>query len=271
MKKQCGYKFNGNAVTITLGKERRTFRFHKSRNFAGNVKTVTIKRDSIGDYYLVIATDGCAERRVKSHNGASTGIDFGLKTYLTLSDGSRIDNPQFLKKSLNEIKKASRKLSKAQRGSHNRERARLAYARAQKRIADRRADFQWKLAHDLCRRYDYIFTETLNMDAMRRLWGRKVSDLSHSSFMEILKQVADKYGCTVHCIDKWYASSRMCECGYKNEGLTLRERKWTCPECGKVHDRDVNAARNILRKGVSELESIGKSVAASPHGGCVSI
>lgn len=114
-------------------------------------------------------------------------------------------------------------------------------------------------AHQLCKQYDYIFIEDLNIEGMKRLWGKKVSDLSHSSFIDKLTYVSSKYGVIVHKIDKWYPSSKTCECGCINKGLSLRDRTWACPACGAVNDRDILAARNILRKGISELESMGNS------------
>lgn len=128
-----------------------------------------------------------------------------------------------------------------------------------RKINDLRSDFQWKLAHQLCKQYDYIFIEDLNIEAMKRLWGKKVSDLNHSSFIDKLTYIASKYGVTIHKIDKWYPSSKTCECGCINKGLSLRDRTWVCPSCGAVNDRDILAARNILRKGISELESKSNS------------
>lgn len=133
------------------------------------------------------------------------------------------------------------------------------YLNVFRKINDLRSDFQWKLAHELCKRYDYIFIEDLNIEGMKRLWGKKVSDLSHSSFINKLTYIASKYGVIVHKIDKWYPSSKTCECGLVNKNLSLRDRTWVCPACGSVNDRDVLAARNILRKGISELESKSNS------------
>ena len=98
------------------------------------------------------------------------------------------------------------------------------------------------------------------------MWGRKMGDLAHGEFVSILGQVAAKYGCVVHAIDRWFPSSKLCDCGYKNEKLTLDDREWVCPECGQVHDRDVHAARNILRRGIDELENGGKTGAAQAAG-----
>ena len=220
---------------------------------------VRIKRSHLGEYYVYVITDCQPTAYGKSHDGASIGIDFGLKTYMTLSDGERIDNPQFLKRSIKDIRKASRRLSKCQKGSNHKEQARLSYCRLQENLVNKRADFMWKLAHNLCRKYDYIFIEDLNLNGMMKMWGRKVGDLSHGTFINILEQVANKYNVVVHKIDRWYPSSKLCECGYKNDKLTLRDREWVCPQCGQIHDRDINAAKNILRKGISELVSNGKT------------
>ena len=139
------------------------------------------------------------------------------------------------------------------------------------KINDLRSDFQWKLAHQLCKQYDYIFIEDLNIEGMKRLWGKKVSDLSHSSFIDKLMYVSSKYGVTIHKIDKWYPSSKTCECGCINKGLSLRDRTWVCPACGAINDRDVLAAKNILRKGISELESKSNSSDSNIGVSCVCI
>ena len=259
--KQCGYKFEGNRVTLTVGGARHMFKFSKSREIVGNIKTVTVKRSHLNEYYIVVVTDGSAESYSKTHNGATVGIDFGLKTYLTLSDGETVNNPQYLKHALKEVRKSSRKLSKCQKGSNHKEQARLAYCRLQETLVNKRSDFQWKLAHELCKRYDFIFLETLNLNGMTRLWGRKVNDLAHGEFVSRLEYVAVKYGCTVRKIDKFFPSSKLCTCGYKNSTLKLSDRKWVCPQCGQVHNRDLLAAQNILREGIHELESESKTKA----------
>ena len=255
--KQGGFALNGNELIIN--RIRKRFRFSYSREYKGNIKIVRIKRSHLGEYYVYVITDCQPTAYGKSHDGASIGIDFGLKTYMTLSNGERIDNPQFLKRSIKDIRKASRRLSKCQKGSNHREQSRLSYCRLQEKLVNKRADFMWKLAHDLCRNYDYIFIEDLNLNGMMKMWGRKVSDLSHGTFINILEQVANKYNVVVHRINRWYASSKLCDCGYKNDKLMLKDREWVCPQCGQIHDRDINAAKNILRKGISELVSNSKT------------
>ena len=249
--KQGGFVLKGN--TFTINKIGKTYKFSLSRPLRGYVKRLSVKRSHAGGYYLTIVTDDEPKRYRKSHNGASVGIDFGIKTYMTLSDGSHIENPEFLKHSLANLRRASKKFSNARVGSNNRKRRKAELNRCYEKVRNSRIDWQWKLAHVICRQYDNIFVEDLNLAGMCRRWGRKMHDLAHGEFVNILKCVADKYGCMVHKIDKYYPSSKMCTCGYVNDGLKLSDREWTCPVCGESHDRDMLAACNILRRGIDEL------------------
>lgn len=255
--KHGGYSLNGNVLTINSIKKR--FKFSLSRPYAGKVKTLTVKRNHLGEFFIVMVLDKAPVGIRKSHNGASVGIDFGLKKYMTLSDGSTVENPQFLKNGLRQLQRKSRNLSKCMSGSHNRERKRLELDRHYEKVVNQRNAFQWHLAHQLCQQYDRIIIEDLQLTGMSALWGRKMSDLAHGEFVLKLQYVATKYGVTVHKIDRYYPSSKTCTCGYVNKGLQLHERTWVCPECGIVHKRDLLAANNILRQGIAELESVSKS------------
>ena len=189
-------------------------------------------------------------RRVESRS-----FDFGLKTFLTCSDGSKIESPQFLKQSLNVIKKASRQHSKKRKGSSNRERARLNLVRKHEDVVNRRWDWFWKLAHDLTNWFDVLCFETLNLKGMQRLWGRKISDLAFGEFLQILEWVAKKKGKQVVFIDRWYPSSKTCsECGHVLDKLDLSVREWRCPSCGSINGRDENAAKNICAVGASTVK-----------------
>ena len=172
-----------------------------------------------------------------------------------MSDGTTVKNPQFLKSDIDKVRRKSRSLSKCKKGSNNRQRRRKDLCREFEKVTNKRNDFQWKLAHSLCRTYDYIFIEDLSLVGMTKMWGRKMSDLAHGEFVGKLEYVARKYGVTVHKIDRFYPSSKTCECGYVNKELKLSDREWVCPDCGKVNNRDLNAAENILRRGISELWS----------------
>lgn len=266
--KQSGFCLKGNKFTVN--KLNKTFKFFYSRPLRGQVKRVTVKRSPLGDFYLCIITDAEAPRRGKTHDGASVGIDFGLKTYLTISDGTKVKNPEFLKRNLAKLRKASKALSRSVKGSNHRKERRKDVDRCYEKVVNSRTDWQWKMAHQVCRAYDNIFVEDLNLEGMCRRWGRKMHDLAHGRFVEILEVVAAKYGCTVHRIDRFYPSSKTCgECECKNDSLRLSDREWTCPHCGTHHDRDLNAARNILRRGIDELASTDKSADREVIGECV--
>lgn len=258
--RQGGYSLNGNVLTINRTKKR--FKFSLSRPYDGKIKTLTVKRSPLGEYFVIMVLDKDPASLGKTHNGASVGIDFGLKTYMTMSDGTTVTNPQFLKDSLSRVQRASRKLSKTASNSHNRQARRKELNRVYERIVNKRTEFQWQLAHHLCRKYDRIFIEDLQLTGMSALWGRKMSDLAHGTFVAKLEYVATKYGVTVHKIDRFYPSSKTCTCGYVNKQLQLKDRLWICPECGSVHSRDLLAAQNILRQGIAELESTSKTPSA---------
>lgn len=264
--RQNGYKIYENE--LILSKINKCYKFYKSRDYEGNIKRISVKRNLLGEYFIYIVTEIEQKKYGKSHNGASVGIDFGLKTYMTLSDGTKIKNPQFMKESLTELRRRSRNMSKCKKGSNNRERKRKELDRLWNDICNKREDFQWKLAHELCRKYDNIFIEDLNLADMSlgRKANRKLKDQAHAEFITKFLYVATKYGVVVHKIDRFYPSSKTCTCGYVNKELKLTDRTWTCPHCGATHDRDLLAANNILRRGIYELESNGKTKKQSDDG-----
>lgn len=256
-KRTGGYSLSEN--TFTVYKINKTFKFWLSRVYNGKIKRLILKKNRVGDYYIIIVLDKQNDTIRKSHNGASIGIDFGLKTYMTLSNGTEIKNPQFLKRDLELLRKKSSKLSKSKKGSNNRNRKKKDIARIYEKISNKRNDFQWKLAHKLCIEYDKIFIEDLSMIDMCKRWGRKTHDLAHAEFVAKLESVSQKYGVVVHKIDRFYPSSKTCTCGFVNNQLKLSDRQWVCPECGAIHNRDILAANNILRRGIYELESGSKT------------
>ncbi|MEH1789608.1 MAG: RNA-guided endonuclease TnpB family protein [Nostoc sp.] len=247
--KQAGYKFlGGNRVKIGS----RVYQFWKSREIEGKVKTLTIKRTPLGELFMVVVVDDGMHPQIKFTTGQIAGFDFGLRTFLTCSDGTTIESPQFFKQSLNAIKKASRHHSKKLKGSSNRERAFENLVRSHEDIANRRTDWFWKLAHNLTDQFDVLCFETLNLKGMKRLWGRKVSDLALRDFLDILEWVVRKKGKQIVYIDQWYPSSKTCSCcGHVLEKLDLSVRKWRCPSCQVVNGRDENASKNIQTVGAS--------------------
>ena len=227
------------------------FRYHKSRKFdVDSVKTVTIKRDRVGDLWLCVVAKAERFELNIAKTGKTAGFDFGLKTYLTASDSTKTQSPLFFNRNSRKVKKANRNLSRKKKGSNNRHRARLNHARVHRRVANQRRDYYWRLAYQLCEEYDLMYFETLNIDAMKALWGRKISDLGFSDFLNILKYVAKKTGKAVKQIDRWLPTSKTCSaCDTVKENLELRERTFHCCACGLEIDRDLNAAINIHRWG----------------------
>ena len=262
---QAGWKLlPGNRIKI--GKY--IYCYFKSRDVFGNPKRCTIKRDGIGDVYITILTDYEEPDLNRLTTGKIAGFDFGLKRFLTGSNGHDIESPEFFKRSINAIKRTSLNHSRTKKKSKNRERARLDLARKHRKIERQREDFHWKLAHLLTDEYDEIRLEALNLQGMKALWGRKVSDLGFADFVKKLVYIAKKKGVKIVFIDKWYPSSKTCSaCGAVNESLNLRDRTWRCNGCSIVHDRDRNAAINIYRVGASTHE--GEDVSpGSPGNPC---
>lgn len=248
--KQAGYAFHtGNRVTI-MGRE---YKYCKSRPVEGTIKTLTVKRNALGEIYLIIVTkQECND--IYPRAGKAVGMDFGLKHFLNLDDGSVIDSPQWYKASLNELRIAHRAVSRCQKGSQNRRRAIRNLERIYQRISNRRRDWFFNLANELVGEYAIICIEDLNLDGMKHLWGRKVSDLAFAEFVSILEWVASNAGTTVVKIDRWAPSSKACHvCGTINTDLALKQRSWICDCCHTTLDRDTNAAINIKRMGLTQL------------------
>ena len=256
-KGNVGYAINGNELTIN--KLKRTYRFKLTRQY-GTIKNVHIKRDNLGYLWLIITTDVQPKQYDRLGN-ASIGIDFGLKHFLTTSDGEVIDSLEVYKKSLKKLAKLNRNFAKKELGSKSRKKAKKDLAKLYEHIANQRADFQWKLAHELCKHCSHIGIEDLNLKGMQKLWGRKVSDLSYGEFVQKLVCISQKYNTTVVKIGRFEATSQICHCcGNRNANTKdLKVRVWVCSHCGVEHDRDINAAINILNKSKGKGISLDRS------------
>ncbi len=243
--KQAGYKINGNVIWLGGYK----FKFWLSRPIEGKIKTITIKRDNIEGFYICAALE--QEPKSNTASGNIVGIDFGLKTFLTLSDATQIQikAPRYYLAYLKKLKKLQRSLSKKQKGSHNYKRAKRALAKLHIKVANTRRDYFHKLANQIAKSYEFVVIEDLNIKAMQKLWGKKISDYAFSEFVNILE-----YKTNLIKIDRFYPSSKTCsKCGYVLDELDLKTREWQCPKCKTLHNRDINAAINICRVGASTL------------------
>lgn len=246
LKGKVGYKIDNNSISLNGY----NYKFWLSRPIDGIIKTIIIKRDTIGDFYICITIDK-KEDKFNVTTGKSAGIDFGMITFLTLDNQSEIESPLFHLKNLSKQKKLNRTLSKKKKGSNNRKKAKLQLAKLHIKTANQRRDYFHKLSNGLTKEYDTIFMEDLNMKAMQMMWGRKISDLAFSEFVNILE-----YKAHVVKIDRFFPSSKMCstpDCGFIAKELDLKVREWVCPACNTKHLRDVNAAKNIKRVGISTL------------------
>jgi putative transposase len=252
--KQAGWRLDQEKGFIKIGKNR--YRYNNSRKIEGEVKTVTIKRDNVGHWYVILSCDlgeSYKPEKVAPMTGKSAGFDFGLSCFLTSSENEQIKSPEFLKQSLKQLKTKSKQLSAKIKGSKNRYKARKVVARLHRKIGNQRQDFHFKLANDLINKYDHLFFEDLNLDAMKRLWGRKVSDLGLYQLLQRIEFKARERGKIMKKIDRFYPSSKSCsKCTRIKEDLALKDRRFEC-QCGHQLDRDLNAAINILTVGASTV------------------
>ena len=249
--KQAGWKLlDGNRVYL----QGRVYKYSRSRDIPAGIKTVTVKRDALGQLWLYFVVEEEIDQNHQAMTGNSAGFDFGLKVFLTSSDREEIESPLYYRQAMVELKLAQQELSRKVKFSNGWKKARLVVTRIHERVVNKRRDFFFKLSHALTDRYDHLFFEDLNMKGMQAMWGRKVGDLARSEFMSILSYVASTKNKIVHLINRFEPSSKTCnDCGHVKSDLKLSDRSWACPSCGCIHDRDYNASLNILRVGASTL------------------
>jgi putative transposase len=214
--------------------------------------TVTVSRDPSGRWFVSILVETTVAGHTAVHS--VVGVDVGVTSLLTLSTGEKIGNPRHERSERARLAKAQRKLAKKVKGSSNRDKARHEVARIYACLADRRRDFLHKLTTRLVRENQTIVIEDLNVSALlgNHKLARAIADASWSEFRFMLEYKAAWYGRTVIVVDRWLPSSKTCsDCDLVLDSLALAERNWTCPGCGAVHDRDINAAKNILAAGLA--------------------
>lgn len=230
------------------------------RDCLGKTGTWTISRTPTGKYFVSITTDFTPEH--KSIPNKQVGIDLGIRTYATCSDGNKIDNPKWLRESSDRLAALQHRASKKTKGSSNRKKANLKVAKCYEKVANQRKDWQHKWSAKLVSENQVICLEDLNVAGMLKnhKLARSIHECAWSQFVSLLEYKADWYGSKIVKIGRFEPSSKRCSCGYLNKELTLADREWTCPACHTTHDRDLLASRNILHFGQKLLSGQGLPV-----------
>ena len=243
------------------------------RPHEGRIISATISKERSGEYYASVLCEVEEIQKLPETN-KTIGIDLGLKDFIICSDGQRIEAPKYFRKSEKKLAKKQRQFDKTKKGSKGHEKARIKVAKCYQKIKNQRNDFLQKLSTKLIHENQVICLEDLSVKSMEQnhKLAKLVTDASFSKFVSMLEYKAEWYGRKIVKIDRFYPSTQTCNsCGYKNESIKglrgLKVREWVCPECGELHDRDLNASKNILKEGLKtlNLRNVGDSKFTAYH------
>ena len=245
-------KLTDNKLTIPKFKDSIKVILH--RTFKGEIRQCTLSKTPTNEYFVSILVE--TEHKVFEKTGKQIGIDLGLKDFAITSDGKKYKNNRYTKTYAKKLKIAQQHLSRKQKDSNRYNNQKLKVARLHKKITNSRNDNLHKVSTELVKKYDIIFLEDLNIKGMvkNHKLAKHISDASWSKFVDILSYKAIWNNKQIVKIDRFYPSSKSCHnCGYINQNLTLETREWICPDCKSKHDRDINAAKNILIEGCKNI------------------
>ena len=254
------FRWDGTTLKLAKMDEPLAIRWSRTIPKGAKVTTVTVSRDTAARYHISILCDDVVTKRPLAEG--KIGVDLGLAHFAVLSTGEKIAAPNAFRKYEAKLAKLSRRLAKKQKDSANRRKARLKVARMHAKVANSRCDFLHKLSTRLINENQVIAIESLSVKNMlkNRFLSKSISDAGWHEFTRQLEYKAKWYGRTLMDIERWYPSSKRCsECGHTRVRMPLNIREWTCLECRAVHDRDVNAARNVLAAGLA-VSAHGESV-----------
>jgi len=243
-----------NKISIPKFKEGVKVKLH--REVRGKIGKMSIAKTPTGKYYVSIFTEQEVEDLPKTNK--QVGIDLGLKDFVITSDNKKFKNNRYTKKYAKQLKKAQQHLSRKQKCSNGFEKQKLKVAKIHEKIASCRLDTLHKVSHQLVNENDLIVCEDLNVKGMikNHKLSKHIADASWGNFVTLLQYKCDWYGKELVKVNRFYPSSKTCgDCGWINKDLKLSDRKWTCDSCGVIHDRDVNASRNILKEGLKNISA----------------
>lgn len=232
-------------------------RIKKHRPLEGTIKRLTILRDGTGCWFACFSVE--VEDKILEPNTDAIGIDVGISAFAVLSDGTRIENPRFLKQDDKRLRKVQRQLSESPKGSERREKKRRAFGKVWKKVSNRRSDFAHKLSRSIVNVFGIICVEELDIKGMTeenwRSLNRNIHDVAWRRFRDLLTYKAEEAGRVLISVNPKY-TSRMCSSCGEMVLKPLDQRVHSCPHCGQEMDRDLNAAINILRRGLSSLPEV---------------
>ena len=250
--------FETRHITLTQPLKNIKFRcsdlyFRRLQKYSKNIRSATLLKTKSGNYFLSILVEmEDTELKKFEHTYKQVGIDLGVKNFVITSDGDVFENKHFLKNEEKKLKRLQRRLSRKAKGSNNREKQRVRIAKLFEKMTNKKDAYIHYVSNELLKSYDTIFMEDLNVQGLLKnhSLAKAIQEVGFYQFKEILTNKALANDKKVSLVDRFYPSSKTCSvCGYKKEDLKLSDRKWTCPNCGTKHDRDINAAVNILIEG----------------------
>lgn len=227
--------------------------FKRLQKYNKNIRSATLSKTKSGNFFLSVLIEmEDAEVKKFGHTDKKVGIDLGVKDFVITSDGEVFENKHFFTKQEKKIKKLQRQLSKKQKGSNNRNKQRIRLAKAFEKMTNKKENYIHSVVNELLKHNDVVFMEDLNVSGMLKNHhlARAINEVGFFRFKQVLVDKANNNDKKVVFVDRFYPSSKTCSvCGYKKQDLKLSDRSWTCPVCGTKHDRDINAAVNILNEG----------------------
>jgi len=255
------FKWDGTSLTLAKMSEPLTIVLSRPLPKGAKPSTVTVSKDCANRYFVSLLLE--EDIKPLPVVNKQVGLDLGLKSMVVTSDGYTYGNPKFFAKDEKKLAQAQRRQTRKKKGSKNRAKARHKVAKIHAKIADRRRDYQHKLSTQIIRENQIVCVESLQVKNMvqNHSLAKAISDVGWGEFVRQLEYKAKWYGRTLVRIDKFYPSSKRCfDCGHVLDTLSLDVRVWTCPECGVIHDRDINAAKNIHAAGLTVFDACGEAV-----------